>query len=79
MRPPAVTRIPGGLPCSLRSFSAFPRLIEGEGEGRFWTMAAAAATPATAGGRRLLLDSLLVKFADADAEGRKTCSGLPDC
>jgi hypothetical protein len=32
-RPPAVTRIPGGLPCSLSSFSALPRLIEGDGDG----------------------------------------------
>jgi hypothetical protein len=33
--PPAVTRMPGGLPCSLRSFSALPRLIDGVGEGLF--------------------------------------------
>ncbi len=74
MRPPAVTRIPGGLPCSLRSFSAFPRLIEGDGEGLFCSVAAAVEIADTAGSRRLLVDSLLVRFAAADAEGRKTCS-----
>jgi hypothetical protein len=33
IRPPAVTRTPGGEPCSLRSFSALSRLIDGDGEG----------------------------------------------
>jgi len=32
-RPPAVTRMPGGLPCSLSSLSALPRLIDGDGDG----------------------------------------------
>jgi hypothetical protein len=70
IRPPAVTRMPGGLPCSLRSFSALPRLIEGEGEG-FLT----GATGASAGvveERRLLFEDAAAKVAEA--EGRKTCS-----
>ncbi len=33
-RPAAVTRIPGGEPCSLMSFSTLPRLTDGVGEGR---------------------------------------------
>jgi hypothetical protein len=73
MRPPAVTRIPGGLPCSLRSFSAFPRLIDGVGDGRFWESEGTRA--AGVGTRKLLFDALLGRFADADADGRRTCSG----
>jgi hypothetical protein len=70
--PPAVTRIPGGLPCSLRSFSALPRLIDGVGEGLFCD--AAGASGCVIGGRRLLPEDLLARLADADAEGRRTCS-----
>jgi hypothetical protein len=33
-RPPQVTFIPGGLPCSLMSLSTLLRLTDGEGEGR---------------------------------------------
>ena len=74
--PPAVTRMPGGLPCSLRSFSALPRLIDGVGEGRFCGAAAVAAVASdcATGGLRLLPEDLLASFADADAEGRRTCS-----
>lgn len=77
--PPAVTRKPGGLPCSLRSFSALPRLMEGDGDGFLYGAlgadgSAGAAGSATVGGRRLLPDDLFVRFAEADAEGRKTCS-----
>jgi hypothetical protein len=73
--PPAVTRSPGGLPCSLRSFSAFPRLIDGVGDG-FFCGAAGASVAATeeGGGRKLLPDDLLARFAEADADGRRTCS-----
>jgi len=70
MRPPAVTRIPGGLPCSLRSLSAFPRLIEGDGEGLL--SGAAGASADVAEERRLLFEDAAAKVADA--EGRKTCS-----
>jgi hypothetical protein len=70
--PPAVTRMPGGLPCSLRSFSALPRLMDGVGEGLFCD--AAAASDCATGGRRLLPEDLLARLADADAEGRRTCS-----
>ena len=69
-RPPAVTRMPGGLPCSLRSLSAFPRLIEGEGEG--FLSGAAGASAGVADDRRLLFEDAAAKVADA--EGRKTCS-----
>lgn len=72
IRPPAVTRSPGGLPCSLRSFSAFPRLIDGEGDGLLYAESAAGTVATT--GRRLLVDALLARFADADTEGRRTCS-----
>ena len=74
--PPAVTRKPGGLPCSLSSFSAFPRLIEGEGDGFLYGAVAAAVAVggATGGGLKLLVDDLLARWADADAEGRRTCS-----
>lgn len=72
MRPPAVTRKPGGLPCSLSSFSAFPRLNDGVGEGRFWGPRGAGAVPV--GTLRLLFEDLLFRFAAADADGRKTCS-----
>lgn len=82
--PPAVTRNPGGLPCSLRSFSALPRLIDGVGDG-FLSVPTGAVGAVDAGGgargsateevgRRLLPDDLLVRFADADADGRRTCS-----
>jgi hypothetical protein len=70
--PPAVTRMPGGLPCSFRSFSALPRLMDGVGEGLFCD--AADASGCATGGRRLLLEGLLARLADADAEGRRTCS-----
>lgn len=72
MRPPAVTRTPGGLPCSLSSLSALPRLMEGEGDGFFRESVGAVGCTAT--GRRLRLEGLQVRFADADAEGRRTCS-----
>lgn len=71
IRPPAVTRRPGGLPCSLSSLSAFPRLMDGEGDGFF----AAAVVPAAAGaakGREEL--STRVPIRQADADGLKTCS-----
>lgn len=70
--PPAVTRSPGGLPCSLRSFSALLRLNDGEGEGLLCD--AAVASGGGAGGRRLLPDLLLARRAEADVEGRRTCS-----
>jgi hypothetical protein len=70
--PPAVTRMPGGLPCSLRSFSALPRLMDGVGEGLFCD--ATGASGCATGGRRLLPEDLLARLADADAEGRRTCS-----
>jgi hypothetical protein len=70
--PPAVTRMPGGLPCSLRSLSAFPRLIDGVGDGLLY--GAAGPSGGATGGRKLLVDDLLARFADADAEGRRTCS-----
>jgi hypothetical protein len=70
--PPAVTRMPGGLPCSLRSFSALPRLIDGVGDGLFCSPAGAGGC--ATGGRRLLPEDLLARFADAEAEGRRTCS-----
>jgi len=72
IRPPAVTRIPGGLPCSLRSFSALPRLMEGVGEGLF--CGAVGMSGCATGTRRLLPEDLLARFADADADGRRTCS-----
>jgi hypothetical protein len=72
IRPPAVTLRPGGLPCSLRSFSALPRLIDGVGDGRF--CGAAGADGGATGGRRLLPEDRLVRLAEAEAEGRRTCS-----
>lgn len=69
-RPPAVTRIPGGLPCSLRSLSALPRLIDGDGEGFLW--GAVDAIAGVGGGRRFFSEVARTRFADA--EGRKTCS-----
>jgi hypothetical protein len=71
-RPPAVTRIPGGLPCSLSSLSALPRLIEGEGEG--FLSSDAGAIAGVADKRRLLFEAAAARVADA--EGRRTCSVL---
>jgi hypothetical protein len=86
MRPPAVTRRPGGLPCSLRSLSALPRLTEGEGDGRLVAVGGAVtgttsgvisrgASGAAALGtnvRKLLSD--LRPINCAEAVGRRTCS-----
>ena len=69
-RPPAVTRMPGGLPCSLSSLSALPRLIEGEGDG--FLSSDAGAIAGVADNRRLLFEAAGARVADA--EGRKTCS-----
>jgi hypothetical protein len=70
--PPAVTRMPGGLPCSLSSFSALPRLMDGVGDGLF--CGAAGASGCATGARRLLPEDLLARLADADTDGRRTCS-----
>jgi len=72
IRPPAVTRRPGGLPCSLSSLSALPRLIDGDGEG--FLSSDAGATAGVADNRRLLFEAAVAKVADA--EGRKTCSAI---
>jgi len=86
MRPPAVTRRPGGLPCSLRSASALPRLTEGEGEGRLFAAGGAAAGTTSgvisrgASGAAVLglkvrrLRSDLRPINCAEAVGRRTCS-----
>lgn len=74
--PPAVTRMPGGLPCSLRSFSALPRLIDGVGDGLL--KGTDGASGSATGSRRLVPDDLAARFADADAEGRRTCSVYMD-
>lgn len=72
IRPPAVTRRPGGLPCSLSNRSALPRLNEGDGEG--FLRGPGCAIPAATEGRRLRLDARPARVADADADGRNTCS-----
>jgi hypothetical protein len=64
--------IPGGLPCSLSSLSALPRLTDGDGEGLF-KLVFVGATPGVADARRDFSDDeILMMFADA--EGRRTCS-----
>lgn len=76
-RPPAVTRIPGGLPCSFKSRSALPRLTEGEGDG-FFKLIAEAATPGAAAEARSGFSKDAVEAVPmrlADTEGRITCSG----
>lgn len=67
-RPPAVTRMPGGLPCSLRSLSALPRLTDGDGDG-FLLGAAGAILGVVWKG---FSEETPIRFADT--EGRKTCS-----
>jgi hypothetical protein len=68
--------MPGGLPCSLSSLSALPRLIDGEGDGfLLGAVGAAVAAGAIAGvddARKGFVEEIPIKFADT--EGRKTCS-----
>jgi hypothetical protein len=49
--------------------------MDGVGEGLFCE--AAGASGCAIGGRRLLAEDLLARLADADAEGRRTCSAEP--
>jgi hypothetical protein len=67
--------MPGGLPCSFSSLSAFPRLIDGVGDG-FFVLASAceeAMPGVVVDGRKSFSDEdVLITFADAD--GRRTCS-----
>lgn len=73
IRPPAVTRNPGGLPCSLSSRSALPRLIDGDGDG-FFKFIEAAETPGATDAREKGLSEEVVPIKFADAEGLRTCS-----
>jgi len=70
-RPPAVTRIPGGLPCSLSNLSALPRLMDGDGDGFLLRLVAFKAE-----GGRVERDgfSAWAPIKQADADGRNTCS-----
>lgn len=80
MRPPAVTRRPGGDPCSLSSLSALAFLIEGEGDGRFAADLSAAGSFGVAikvGAEvagSTFSDCWLM--AEADAEGLRTCAAI---
>jgi hypothetical protein len=46
--------------------------MDGVGDGLLY--GAVGASGAATGGRRLLADDLLARLADADADGRRTCS-----
>ena len=69
-RPPAVTRMPGGLPCSLRSLAALPRLTDGDGDG--FLLGPVDTTPGVVDDWKDFSEEIPIRFAEA--EGRRTCS-----